>query len=149
VGSLRSRLPERPTAREREDDMSVGRGTWRRGAAWLALLSFVLQIAISLGHVHPVGFFSRGRLVKIDDAVLAITPDATGASLPEKHPPAASDRHNCPICLREQTVGGFVIPAAPHAPPPFARLAAPERRAGPNWSTSAHLLFWTRAPPIA
>ena len=126
--------------------MLLGRAC-RRGAAWLALIAICLQVAIVFPHICPDDVASLGHS-GLGPAFSAATPD-----LPE-----------LPLCPLSEGRGGgsCVIYATGHLAGtsllPDAIRLGPTRRDGLGLrasdaplqlSRAAHLLFQTRAPPIA
>jgi hypothetical protein len=115
--------------------------TGRKLVAWLALFSLVLQLWITAGHFHPEDFGGIGD----GNAALAALPDDRGSS-----PPTALDHDDCALCFSVQLAGNSTLPASPvltglgaYAQLPTATAAAFQV------ASSRHLLFETRAPPLA
>ena len=115
----------------------------RRHVAWLALFSLVLQLWITAGHFHPEDFAAVAGAMQAGDEVTASTDPGT-------KPPGALLHNECALCLSVQTVGSAALANAASAKEPatlgavaLGHVVAPPR------NRPAHLLFQTRAPPIA
>lgn len=123
--------------------MTAGPATWRRRAAWVALFGLLLQIAISFAHVHPLSFRPDGRTVIVRD-------DGAGGAPSPQNDPAAPDQDHCPVCLTLHLAGTFVVPdPIGVAAPAIVGLLPLGREDSFELSPPKHLLFRTRAPPIA
>ena len=121
--------------------MSARTVTRRHGAAWVALLGLLVQIVLSAMHVHPIAQQSDG-------AVAIVAADSRGVPPPQA--PAAPDPDHCSACLAQHLTGHGLLPA----PPDIAALQRYEseylvRDNEAERSHPEHLLFRTRAPPIA
>jgi hypothetical protein len=120
------------------------RATGRKPAAWLALFSLFLQLWVTAGHFHPEDF---AALFGIGGGGVAVTgaQDDNGS-----WPSTAFDHDDCALCFSVQLAGNSTLPASP-------ALTGPRRYAQPPTTTveafqvtsSRHLLFETRAPPLA
>ena len=115
----------------------------RRLAAWLALFSQLLQLWITAGHFHPEDFAAlRGTA----QAGVVLTTSANHGT----QPASALPHEDCALCLSVQIVGSARLTAAASlsAPAVFDVVVVDEVAALPR-SRPPHLLFQTRAPPIA
>jgi hypothetical protein len=118
--------------------------TNRRFGAWCALAAIVLQILVSFGHTHRVGFRPVG-LVPGAAAVHAVAepgdPASNGAGLGAEY---------CAICAVIKMEASAVPPEAPASSVP---VTAGGVRIAPHAEAAAfapaHLLFQSRAPPSA
>src|SRR5262249_8373933 len=115
----------------------------RKLAAWLALVSLLLQLWITAGHFHPEDFASFSGATQAGNGVAA-SPD------PGTKPTGALLHNECALCLSVQTGGNAALAdsASPNEPAvlgaePLELVVSLARR------LPAHLLFQTRAPPIA
>ncbi|HEV2550133.1 MAG TPA: hypothetical protein VGU20_22670 [Stellaceae bacterium] len=119
------------------------RATSRKLAAWLAVVSLLLQLWITAGHFHPEDFASFLGATQAGDGVAASTDPGT-------KPAGALLHSECAICLSAQTAGSAALAnaASPNGPTIISAAALEPAAALPR-SRPAHLLFQTRAPPIA
>ena len=78
----------------------------RRFGAWLALLAVVLQLGLSIGHVHKIG---RGPAAGL--SLERPIPGPAGERSPAGNP-AAPAEDQCPICLGLAVSGTFILSAA-------------------------------------
>jgi hypothetical protein len=118
--------------------------TRRRFGAWCALAAIALQILMSFGHTHRIGF----RLVGLVPGVAAVhavaepgDPASNGAGLAAEY---------CAICAVIKMEASAVPPEAPVAGVPVVAgrvQFAPQAEAAA--SALADLLFQARAPPSA
>jgi hypothetical protein len=115
----------------------------KRRAAWVALVSLLLQLWITAGHFHPEDF---AALFGIGDGSVAFTAHDDGGSWPS----TALDHDDCALCFSVQLAGNSTLPASPVLTDPrrYAQLSAPTVEAF-QLASSRHLLFETRAPPLA
>jgi hypothetical protein len=115
---------------------------WRRGAGWVALLGLLMQIALTLTHVHPIA-------VRSDIDAASAAADFGGGPSPQNGP-SAPDSDHCSVCLAQHLAGHGMLPV-------LAVIAVPEvfdcvylgRDSEIGLSRPDHLLFQTRAPPVA
>jgi hypothetical protein len=119
------------------------RTTGRRPAAWLALFSLFLQLWVTAGHFHPEDFASFPGATQTREGVSASTDPGT-------RPSGALLHNECALCLSVQTTGSAALAnvASPNVPAVLGAAAVEPVAALPR-SLPAHLLFQTRAPPIA
>ena len=117
---------------------------WRTFRTWLACLSLLLQLAATAGHFHREDFaiFAAGKVTALAATAVSGAPGGQ---------PTLPSHDDCALCFSIQLAGSSALPAPvllakpnehpivlPLPPPPTLRLTA-----------AAHLLFETRAPPIA
>jgi hypothetical protein len=116
--------------------------TWRRRAAWVALFGLLMQIALTITHVHPIAIRSKV-------AGPAVAADYGGGPSPQNSP-AAPDTDHCSLCLAQHLAGHGVLPDLTVIVVPEA---VDDAYLGPDneieVSRPEHLLFHTRAPPVA
>ncbi len=125
---------------------TVRRG--RKFRSWLAILSLLVQLAATAGHFHPEDFASVAD--KGGAAALAASGGEGRAGSPQGGQPGAPAHDDCSLCFSLQLVGAAALPGPVALPVPSGRgaetltyLREIRRSAAP------HLLFQTRAPPIA
>jgi hypothetical protein len=119
------------------------RATCRKLAAWLALFSLLLQLWLTAGHFHPEDFASlRGKA----QASALLTTSADHGT----QPASALLHEDCALCLSAQIAGSARLSAAASlgALAVLDVVVADDVAALPR-SRPPHLLFQTRAPPIA
>jgi len=112
---------------------------------WLGVFALLLQQYLSFGHIHvPDRIASRTLVTEL----------AVGKSLPaggERIPSRLPDE-NCPICTAiMQLSAAGLLPAPPlvAGPAEFSELAHQVVIERFSFGVSRHLLFHTRAPPLA
>jgi hypothetical protein len=125
--------------------MRQGRRIHRR-VAWLALLALWLQLGLSFGHTHPEDFFGLGGQHQAQ-----LTAAAHTAPAPPLGPISDSLGHEaCAICASISLAGTLIVAVPPViAPPRFDRGAPPPLYDHVVVFRAPHLLFQTRAPPVA
>jgi hypothetical protein len=120
--------------------------TGRSFRTWLAFLSLLLQLAATAGHFHREDF----AVIAAGKAAVLAANDAPGAPTQPGGQPTLPTHDDCSLCFSLQLAGSSALPlpivlAAPHeheTPPPVPVTAL-------RLTAAAHLLFQTRAPPIA
>ena len=119
------------------------RATRRKLAAWLALVSLLLQFWGTAGHFHPEDFASFVAATHAGNGVRASTDPGT-------QPSGALLHNECALCLSVQIVGSATLAnaASPNELDILGAVALEAVAALPR-SLPAHLLFQTRAPPVA
>jgi hypothetical protein len=107
--------------------------------AWVAVLALVLQLGLSLGHIHDL---SGEHLVAVH------TSAAEKASTCASQNVVDSDDDFCAICAMLAMLSGAQIANAPVVPPLFV-LAWTERLTSPDpiFRPQARIAFQSRAPP--
>jgi DUF2946 family protein len=78
----------------------------RRFGAWLALLALALQLGLSIGHVHKIGW-GRVAGLSLDRPIPGPAHDRSPAGNP-----AAPAEDRCPICFGLAVSGTFILSAA-------------------------------------
>ena len=117
--------------------------TGRKAAAWLALVSLLLQLCITAGHFHPEDFAGLPDAAHAGAALAASTDHGRQA-------PSAILHEDCALCLSVQIASSAALTAAAFFIEPAVRdaVALGNIAALPR-GLPAHLLFQTRAPPTA
>jgi hypothetical protein len=124
-----------------------GRGETRAGgrklAAWLTLFSLLFQLWITAGHFHPEDFAGiRGTA----QAGALLTTSADHGT----QPASAVLHEDCTLCLSVQIAGSARLTAAASlSRPSVLDVVVLDDIAALPRSRPPHLLFQTRAPPIA
>ena len=117
----------------------------RRAGAWLALAALLVQLVATIGHFHREDFAfydAGGASVALSGQSLALQPRG-----PEPTPPAHDD---CSLCFSLQLAGSSTMPMVVALPAPIALdRVAHETLHELRLVAVPHLLFQTRAPPIA
>jgi hypothetical protein len=111
---------------------------------WLGVFALLLQQYLSFGHVHLDRIAPRA--VAIEHTVGKAT--ARG----EEQTPGRSSDDDCPICAAMMLLSAAgLLPAAPlvAGPAEFSQLAHQVFLERFSFGVSRHLLFQTRAPPLA
>lgn len=132
--------------RARRDSAPRQRRAGRSFRTWLACLSLVLQLAATAGHFHreDFAFIAAGKA-----AALAAN-DAPGTPGQPSGQPTLPAHDDCSLCFSLQLAGSSALPAPVLLAPPAEHETAPPSPAPELRPTAAaHLLFQTRAPPIA
>jgi len=118
----------------------------RKGIAGLGLFALMLQLVLSFGHVHarnlatPGGFASAQTAIK--KSLQALDKEQIPSRLPDD---------DCPICMAAHMAASGLLPAPPSVPAPaeFAQFLNPTFIEQFSLGVTRHILFQTRAPPIA
>jgi Protein of unknown function (DUF2946) len=111
---------------------------------WLGVFALLLQQHLSFGHLHVDRITSRA--VATEHAAGKAT--AKG----EQQTPSGPSDEDCPICATMMLLSAAgLLPAAPlvAGPAEFSQLAHQVFLERFSFSVSRHLLFHTRAPPLA
>jgi hypothetical protein len=132
---------------------AVRDGASRNGRAgrsfrtWLACLSLLLQLAATAGHFHREDF----ALVAAGKATALAATDAPGAPVQPGGQPTLPTHDDCSLCFSLQLAGSSALPVLVvlAAPDEHHRIVAPPPATALRLTAAAHLLFQTRAPPIA
>jgi hypothetical protein len=111
---------------------------------WLGVFALLLQQYLSFGHTHVDRIASRS----------VVTEHAVGKSTAagEEQTPSGPPGEDCPICAAMMLLSAAgVLPAAPlvAGPAEFSQLTHQVFIERFSFSVSRHLLFHTRAPPLA
>ena len=112
---------------------------------WLACLSLLLQLAATAGHFHREDFaLGAGKAT-----ALAAT-DATGVPAQPGGQPTLPTHDDCSLCFSLQLAGSSALPVpVVLAAPDEHRIVVRPPATALRLTAAAHLLFQTRAPPIA
>jgi hypothetical protein len=125
--------------------MLLGRRSHRR-ITWLALFALWLQLGLSFGHTHPEDFFGLGG----QHQTQLIAAAHTAPGLPGGPISDSLGHEACAICASISLAGTLVVAVPPViAPPRFDRRAPPPLFDYVVVYRAPHLLFQTRAPPVA
>jgi hypothetical protein len=111
---------------------------------WLGVFALLLQQHLSFGHIHLDRIASRA--IATEQAVGKATATA------EQQTPSAPSDEDCPICAAMMLLSAAgLLPAAPlvAGPAEFSQLTHQVFLERFGFSLSRHLLFHTRAPPLA
>jgi hypothetical protein len=122
----------------------------RRAGATLGLLALAAQLVLSFGHIHPQDIVARSTFGS-DAAGLQVS-DARISSAPSNHQvPSRLPDSDCPICLAMHVSASGLLPAAPLVVVPLALGWVSQGAIIEEFdiSTPRHVLFQTRAPPLA
>lgn len=138
--------PPGETMRAKREGASRSGRAGRTFRVWLVCLSLLLQLAATAGHFHRDDF----ALIAAGKATALAARDASGAPMQPGGQPTLPSHDDCSLCFSLQLLGSSalsmpVLLPAPHEhhigpPPPATAL---------RLTAAAHLLFQTRAPPIA
>lgn len=135
------------------ETMHAGRdGASRNGRAgrsfrtWLACLSLLLQLAATAGHFHREDF----ALIAAGKATALAATDAPGVPAQPGGQPTLPTHDDCSLCFSLQLAGSSALPVpVALAAPDEHRIVTPPPATELRLTAAAHLLFQTRAPPIA
>jgi hypothetical protein len=109
--------------------------------ARLALFALALQIALSLGHVHPGDFRHVG-------GGLAAGGASSAPSAPSQQPVRDADDY-CAICATIHLAATSLLPQAPPLPVPFASQTVEHfNSTAPSSLPARRAPFQSRAPPL-
>jgi hypothetical protein len=123
----------------------LGRRLHRR-VAWLALFALWLQLGLSFGHTHPEDFFGLGGKKQAELTAAHTSAGAPVGSIAD----ILGHEATCAICASVALAGTIMVPVPPVvAPPRFERGAPPPLYDQAAVFRPPHLLFQTRAPPVA
>jgi hypothetical protein len=128
----------------REGASRNGRGR-RSFRIWLACLSLLLQLATA-GHFHREDF----ALIAASKVTALPANDVRGAPMQPGGQPTLPTHDDCSLCFSLQLAGSSALPIPVLLPAPEEHhIASPPPATAPRLTATAHLLFQTRAPPIA
>jgi hypothetical protein len=116
----------------------------RMVTVWLGVFALLLYQIVSFGHVHVDRFASRALATEHTVA------KATAAD--EQQIPGGPSDEDCPICAAMMLLSAAgLLPAAPlvAAAAEFSQLAQKVFIESFGLGASRHILFQTRAPPLA
>jgi hypothetical protein len=129
---------------EREGASGNGRAR-RTFRIWLACLSLLLQLATA-GHFHREDF----ALIAAGKVTALAAADASGAPAQPSGQPTLPTHDDCSLCFSLQLAGSSALPMPVLLPAPHEHHIVPAPPATAlRLTAAAHLLFQTRAPPIA
>jgi len=122
----------------------------RKGTAGLGLVALVLQLFLSFGHVHAPDPLALRALATVSSGVQAAADKSSSVSGQEQNP-SRVPADNCPICSTMHLAASGLLPAPPSAavPAEFAQFLHQALIEEFNFGVTRHILFQTRAPPIA
>jgi hypothetical protein len=117
------------------------------GVAGLGLFALLLQLFLSFGHVH-VREFIAGRAAA-DASVVAAVNESTAPA--QEQTPSKLPDDDCPICATMHLTASGLLPAPPcvAASLSFSHVSHQALIESFEFRVSRHVLFQTRAPPIA
>ena len=116
----------------------------RKFRAWLALAALLLQLGATAGHFHPEDFAFLGGKSPTFAA------DGGSAAPLRDGQPALPTHDDCALCFSLQLAGGTAMPEAVGLPAlPTEHGIALVPIAEFRLAAASHLLFQTRAPPVA
>jgi hypothetical protein len=106
----------------------------------------MLQLVLSFGHVHARDLGARHTLA---DAQTAISKSIQAVD--KEQVPSRLPDDDCPICMAAHMVASGLLPTPPSIPAPaeFAQFLNPTFIEQFSLGVTRHILFQTRAPPIA
>ena len=131
--------------RARREGASRNGRTGRNFRIWLACLSLLLQLATA-GHFHREDF----ALIAAGKTTALAANDVSGTPAQPSGQPALPIHDDCSLCFSLQLAGSSALPAPVLLPTPDERhIVLPPPPTTPRLTPAAHLLFQTRAPPIA
>ena len=134
------------TMRARRDGASRNGRAGRSFRTWLACLSLLLQLAATAGHFHREDF----TLIAPGKATALAAIDTPGAPAQPGGQPTLPTHDDCSLCFSLQLAGSSALPVPVLlAAPDEHRIVAPPPATALRLTAAAHLLFQTRAPPIA
>jgi len=117
----------------------------RRFRTWLACFSLLLQLAATAGHFHreDFTFIAVGKAALPANGVQG-TPTQPGGQ------PTLPAHDDCSLCFSLQLAGASALPAPVVLVVPDEHATVlPSSATALRLTAAAHLLFQTRAPPIA
>jgi hypothetical protein len=129
--------------------MMLARALARRCGAYLALAALMLQLALSLAHVHKHDLASS-RFDRTD--VVSVAHGRPGLQVAELLPARlADDDDHCPICLSSFLLSNSSLPEAPAHPRSvqFAEIELTFNPVSDRVFQPRHAAFLSRAPPAA
>lgn len=124
-----------------------------RASAWVALFAFLIQFAVSFGHVHLKDHHDEARapLPAVSDlAALPGGEQQAAAAQPHGQDDDHANHQTCAICILNQMVG-----TAQTAAPPSVPLALVSRTTEQAFASERIAVkplpsaFRSRAPPVA
>ena len=122
----------------------------RKGIAGLGLFALMLQLVLSFGHVHARDLGGSRTLAMAAAGAQTAINKSIQAQGKERNPTRLPD-DECPICTTAHIVASGLLPTPPSVPAPaeFAQFLNPTFIEQFSLGVTRHILFQTRAPPIA
>jgi hypothetical protein len=118
----------------------------RNFRTWLACLSLLLQLAATAGHFHREDF----AFIAAGKAAASAANDLPGGPAQPSGPPTLPSHDDCSLCFSLQLAGSSMLPVPVLLPARDEHhIVPPPPAAELRLTAAAHLLFQTRAPPIA
>lgn len=115
----------------------------RRVSAWLAFASLLIQLVVTTGHFHREDLAFYG-------AALGAGQGSPAVAQRDVPVPALPSHDDCPLCFNLRLAGSSAMPVPVALPLPAALGAVALKPLTELRLTAApHLLFRSRAPPIA
>jgi hypothetical protein len=116
----------------------------RMATVWLGVFALLLQQYLSFGHIH---------IDRIGSPAVATVHSVGKSTAPgDEQTPSRPSDEDCPICATMMLLSAAgLMPAAPlvAGPAEFSQLGHQAFLERFSFSVSRHLLFHTRAPPLA
>jgi hypothetical protein len=118
----------------------------RRTGARLGLFALAVQLVLSFGHIHPQDVAPRSIL-----GAAAFHNAWSVRSSSGQQTPGGLPDDDCPICMAMHVAASGLLPVTPMAevPDPFGFALRPTIIEKLDVSIPRHILFQTRAPPLA
>jgi hypothetical protein len=122
----------------------------RKGIAGLGLFALMLQLVLSFGHIHARDLGMPRVLAAVAVGAQTAINKSTQAPAKEQVPSRLPD-DECPICMTAHMAASGLLPTPPSIPAPaeFAKFLNPTFIEQFSLGVTRHVLFQTRAPPIA
>jgi hypothetical protein len=119
----------------------------RTVTAWIGLFALLLQLFMSFGHFHRRDFLAPRAASGSTTAILA----PNQPSSRQEQSPSRLPDNDCPICSAMHIAASGLLPAPPlvASPAEFSQVSLQFFIERFSFGVSRHLLFQTRAPPIA
>jgi hypothetical protein len=119
----------------------------RKGIAGLGLFALMLQLVLSFGHVHARNLGVPRALAAGAQTAISKSIEAPG----KEQIPSRLPDDECPICMAAHMAASGLLPMPPSIPAPaeFAQFLNPTFIELFSLGVTRHILFQTRAPPIA
>jgi hypothetical protein len=123
---------------------------WRKrrmGVAGLGLFALLLQQFLSFGHVHVREIIAPTA----DASVVAHTAASKSTASTHKQTPNRLPDDDCPICATMHLTASGLLPAPPFVAAflSFSHVSHQDLIEVFDFRVGRHILFETRAPPIA
>jgi hypothetical protein len=117
----------------------------RKAIAGLGLLALLLQLVVSFGHIHARDLGASPA--PGSDLAINTSTQASG----QRQIPTGFPDDDCPICVAMHMAASGLLPAPPLVVRPTLAFRVPRLAFVDqfNLGISRHILFRTRAPPLA